>query len=346
MRACVIHAAHDLRVEERAAPPLAAGEVRVRLGAGGICGSDLHYYHDGGIGDFSIREPMVLGHEMAGTVAELGPGVSGIAVGAPVSINPQRPCGACAWCRRGEEHLCPNVHFAGSARTMPHAQGLFEEATVVKAFQLRPLPEGMALGEAAMAEPLAVCLHAVSRAGPLVGQRVLVTGAGPIGCLTVIAARLAGAAEITAVDLLPETLAKAREVGADRTIDLAADRSPMDALQTGGGTIDVAFECSGSPRAVPDALRATRRGGTVVQVGVLPRGMHPFPMDQMVGKELSLHGTFRFTHEFDWAVDCLVRRRVDVRPILTEQLPLARAVEAFELAGDRKRALKVQLVAA
>ncbi len=345
MRACVIHAAHDLRVDERPQAPLAAGEVRVRLGAGGICGSDLHYFHDGGIGDFSVREPMVLGHEMAGTVAELGPGVAGIAIGTKVSVNPQRPCGACAWCRRGEEHLCPTVHFAGSARTMPHAQGLFEEATVVKASQLRVLPEGMALGEAAMAEPLAVCLHAVSRAGPLVGQRVLVTGAGPIGCLTVIAARLAGAAEITSVDLLPETLAKAREVGADRTIDLAADRSPMDALQTGGGTIDVAFECSGSPRAVPDVLKATRRGGIVVQVGVLPRGMHPFPMDQIVGKELSLHGTFRFTHEFDWAVDCLVQRRVDVRPVLTQQLPLARAVEAFELASDRKRALKVQLVA-
>ncbi|MDX6751598.1 L-idonate 5-dehydrogenase [Geminicoccaceae bacterium 1502E] len=344
MKACVIHAAHDLRVEEREPAGLGPGEIRVRLGAGGICGSDLHYYHEGGIGDFPVREPMVLGHEMAGTVAELGPGVEGPAVGTRVAVDPTWPCGACRWCRDGSYHLCPEVRFAGSSRTFPHTQGFFQELVTAKAAQCKPLPEGFPLELAAMAEPLAVCLHAVQRAGNMVGQRVLVTGAGPIGCLTVVAARLAGAAEITATDLLPEALAVARRMGADRTIDLAADRTPLDALQEGGGKVDIVFECSGSPKALVDGLKAVRRGGTMVQVGVLPRGGHALPVDLLVGKELDLKGTLRFTREFDWAVSCIVGGRVDLRPLLTDQLPLARARDAFDLASDRKRAMKVQLV--
>lgn len=344
MQACVIHAAHDLRVEARVPVEPGPGELRVRLGAGGICGSDLHYYHDGGIGDFPVREPMVLGHEMAGTVVGLGPGVEGPAVGTRVAIDPTAPCGVCRWCTGGSYHLCPDVRFAGSSRTFPHTQGFFQELVTVKAVQCKPLPDGFPLELAAMSEPLAVCLHAVRRAGNLVGQRVLVSGAGPIGCLAVVAARLAGAAEIVATDLLPETLATARKVGADRTIDLAADRAPLDALQEAGGRMDVVLECSGSPRALVDGLKAVRRGGTMVQVGILPRGGHPLPVDLLVAKELALKGTFRFTEEFDWAVACITGGRVDLRPVLTGQIPLARAREAFDLASDRKRAMKVQLV--
>lgn len=344
MKACVIHGAHDLRVEEREPGAPGPGELRVRLGAGGICGSDLHYYHEGGIGDFPVREPMVLGHEMAGTVEELGPGVEGPAVGTLVAVDPTSPCGACAWCRGGSYHLCPEVRFAGSSRTFPHTQGFFQEQVIVKAAQCRALPAGFPPELAAMAEPLAVCLHAAQRAGNLVGQRVLVTGAGPIGCLAVVAARMAGAAEIVATDLLPEALATARRMGADRTIDLSADRAPLDGLQERGGAIDVVFECSGSPQAMVDGLGAVRRGGTMVQVGVLPRGGHALPVDLLVGKELDLKGTFRFTREFDWAVACIAGGRVDLRPLLTDQLPLSRAREAFDLASDRRRAMKVQLV--
>jgi L-idonate 5-dehydrogenase len=333
-------------VEQREIRPLGPGEVRIRLGAGGICGSDLHYFHEGGIGDFPVREPLVLGHEMAGTVAELGPETGGVEPGAKVSVNPTLACGQCRYCASGQAHLCPQVRFAGSSRSFPHVQGFFQELVTVHASQLRPLPAEMDLQIAAMAEPLAVCLHAVRRAGPVLGQKVLVSGAGPIGCLTVAAARLAGAGEIIVTDLVDECLAVADKVGADQTINVAADRAPLEALQSGTGTVDIVFECSGSPKAVPDVLRAARRGGTVVQVGILPKGEHPVPMDLIVAKELDFHGSFRFLEEFDWAVNCLVRGLVDVRPVLTQTMPLADAVRAFELAGDRRQAMKVQLVAA
>lgn len=195
-----------------------------------------------------------------------------------------------------------------------------------------------------MAEPLACCLHAIRRAGSVLGRKVLVLGCGPIGCLTIAAARLAGAAEIVACDLVPATLEKAKAMGADRVVDLATDRGPLDRLQAGGGTVDVVVEAAGSPKAAIDGLKATRRGGTYVQFGVLPKGMHPIPFDQIVAKELDMVGTFRFWEEFDWAVEAIAGRRVDVRPLLTEVLPLSRAKEAFDLASDRKRAMKVQLV--
>lgn len=346
MQAVVVHAAHDLRVEDRATGPLGEMEVRVAMGAGGICGSDLHYYHDGGIGDFPVREPLVLGHEMAGTIAEIGKGVTGLAVGTKVAVNPCWPCPGVAFDLGSRGHLSPDGKFAGSSRIFPHVQGFFQELVTVRAEQCKPLPADVSLEEAAMSEPLACCLHAVRRAGNVVGQKVLVLGAGPIGCLTVVAARLAGASEIHIADLMPEPLAKARLVGADQIIDLAADRTPMDRLQEQSGRMDVVIECAGAAKAVADGLRATRRGGTYVQFGVLPKGMHPIPIDQIVGKELSVQGTFRFWEEFNWAVDYIVNRQVDVRPLLTEVLPIGKAKQAFDLAGDRRKAMKVQIVAA
>lgn len=344
MHAVVIHAARDLRVEEREPGPLGPHEVRVRLGAGGICGSDLHYYHEGGIGDFPVREPLVLGHEMAGTVVELGPAVKGLAAGTKVAVNPTWPCPGVSFDLGARAHLAPDIRFAGSSRTFPHVQGFFQELVVVRAEQCRPVPAGLSLNEAAMAEPLACCLHAVRRAGSVLGRRVLVLGCGPIGCLTIAAARLAGAAEIIACDLVPATLEKARAMGADQVVDVAADRTPLDRLQESGGRADVVIEAAGSPKAAIDGLKATRRGGTYVQFGVLPKGMHPIPFDQIVAKELDMVGTFRFWEEFDWAVEAIAAGRVDVRPLLTEVLPLARARDAFELASDRRRAMKVQLV--
>ncbi|MCS6780709.1 MAG: L-idonate 5-dehydrogenase [Geminicoccaceae bacterium] len=344
VRAVVCHAAHDLRVEERALEPLGPHEVRVKLGAGGICGSDLHYYHEGGIGDVAIREPLVLGHEMAGTVVELGPAVHGLRPGTPVAVNPTWPCPGVRFDLGARAHLDPQIRFAGSARTLPHTQGFFQELVTVRAEQCRPVPPALALEEAAMAEPLACCLHAIRRAREVLGRHVLVLGCGPIGCLTIAAARLAGAARITACDLIPTTLAKARAMGADEVIDLSTDRGPLDRLQQGGGVVDVVVEAAGSPAALRDGLLAVRRGGTFVQFGVLPRGMHPIPVDSLVAKELDLLGTFRFWEEFDWAVDAIAEGRVDVRPLLTELVPLSRAEDAFELASDRRRAMKVQLV--
>jgi L-idonate 5-dehydrogenase len=199
----------------------------------------------------------------------------------------------------------------------------------------------VSLGEIAFAEPLAVGLHAVHRAGDLLGKNVLVAGAGTIGCLTMISARLNGATSVTAADVLDRPLATAREVGATRTI--RADREP-DALAL--PQFDVAFEASGSLAALRACVAAVKRGGIVVQVGTLPHEPLPFVVNEFMVKELDYRGVFRWGIEFDWAVEYIASRRVDVRPLLSGQFPLAQAIEAFELAKDKTKSTKVQLVAA
>jgi hypothetical protein len=203
MTAVVIHAAHDLRVEPHEAPDPGPGEVRIRIGRGGICGSDLHYYHAGGFGTVRVKEPMVLGHEAAGTVETIGPGVSHVAPGDDVAVNPSLPCGGCVQCLAGRPIHCAEMRFLGSAMRMPHVQGAFRRAFTCEAARAVKLPPGLSVERAAFAEPLSVCLHAAAQAGPLLGARVLVTGAGPIGVLCVAVARLAGAREIVATDLIP-----------------------------------------------------------------------------------------------------------------------------------------------
>ena len=341
MTAVVIHAAHDLRVEPHAAPDPGPGEVRLRIGRGGICGSDLHYYHAGGFGTVRVKQPMVLGHEAAGTVEAIGPGVSHVAPGDDVAVNPSLPCGACEQCQAGRPIHCTEMRFLGSAMRMPHVQGAFRSAFTCEAARAVKLPAGLSVERAAFAEPLSVCLHAAAQAGPLLGARVLVTGAGPIGVLCVAVARLAGAREIVATDLVAEPLGIARAMGADRTHALQAEPDALAAYAAGKGSFDVAFEASGAGAALVGALAAIRPGGTVVQVGV--GGEAALPLSALVAREARLVGTFRFHAEFAHAVEVLAAGRLDPTPMLTEVVPAAEAVRAFDLASDRRRAMKVQL---
>lgn len=336
-RALTIHGIHDLRLEDRPQTGLERGEVRVRLGAGGICGSDLHYYNHGGVGNFKLREPMTLGHEVAGTVVELGSEVSRFQVGERVAVNPARPCLQCAQCLSGHSNLCRNVRFYGSAARFPHVQGAFAETFVAHQSQCVSIPDHLPFEVAAMAEPLAVTLHAVNQAGPLLGKGVLIVGAGPIGALTVLSARQAGARHITVADLQDKVLDVARQVGADETVNVSRDS--LDGLE-----VDVALEASGSPKGLESALEALTPGGTLVQLGMLPAGLTPAPLNPLVSRELRLVGSFRFTTEFDLAVSLLASGRIDVTPLMTGRYPLSRAEEAFALAADRSQAMKVSLV--
>lgn len=340
MKAVVIHAPKDLRLEDQAVAAPGPGEVLVEMAAGGICGSDLHYYNHGGFGSVRIREPMVLGHEVSGRIAALGPGVSGLEIGELVAVSPSRPCGACRFCLAGQPNQCLNMRFYGSAMPFPHIQGAFRQALVVDAAQCVPAA-GLSAGEAAMAEPLAVCLHAVRQAGGLVGARVLVTGAGPIGVLAVMAARRAGAGEIIVTDLTDFTLATARAAGADLALNTRDDPEALAPYGADKGQVDVLFECSGAAPALAAGLACLRPGGIAVQVGM--SGDMTVPMQVVTTRELTLRGTFRFHPEFAVAVGLMQKRLIDVTPLITHTLPLDRAVEAFELAGDRSRAMKVQL---
>ena len=341
MLAIVIHAPLDIRVEESAVAALGPHDVQVRIQAGGICGSDLHYYQHGGFGTVRLQEPMILGHEIAGMVEAVGDAVQSVSVGDPVAVNPSRPCGVCRYCMEGRSNQCLDMRFYGSAMRIPHVQGGFRERLVCTEAQAVRVPQGTAPGIAAFAEPLAVCLHAARQAGPLMGRRVLVTGAGPIGALCVLVARHAGAREVVATDLLDEPLALVRAAGADATVNMRSDAAGLDRFKADKGYFDVVFECSGSQHALTAAFDVARPGAVLVQVGV--GSAMTLPMNILVAKEFELRGTFRFHEEFALAVDVLARGAIDVRPLLTATLPMAEAKAAFELAGDRRQAMKVQL---
>jgi L-idonate 5-dehydrogenase len=341
MRAIVIHAQHDLRVETIEIGKPGPGEVRVRIETGGICGSDLHYYHQGGFGTVRIRQPMVLGHEVAGLVEALGPGVDGVRVGERVSLSPSRPCGRCRYCQEGAQNHCLDMRFYGSAMRMPHVDGAFRQAIIADASQCHAVGE-LSAGEAAMAEPLAVTLHAVRRAGPLLGKRVLVTGSGPIGALCILSARRAGATEIVATDVSERALSFAAKAGADVTIDVGRGPAALAAYGEDKGHFDVLLEASGNEKALSGALDVVRPRGVIVQVG-LGGGAFSLPINTIVAKEIELRGTFRFHEEFATAVALMRKGLVDVKPLITATLPFERAVEAFDLASDKSRSMKVQL---
>lgn len=340
MRAIVIHKARDLRIEERNIGTVGPGDVLVRIETGGICGSDLHYYNHGGFGSVRLRQPMILGHEVAGRIAEIGSSVTQFSVGDRVAVSPSRPCGACRYCREGLRNHCLDMRFYGSAMPFPHIQGAFRESLVAAADQCVAANE-ISAGEAAMAEPLSVVLHATGRAGGLLGKRVLVTGCGPIGCLSILAARRAGAAEIVATDLSPNALKMANAVGADRTINVAEDGDVLEGYARDKGTFDVLYECSGAEQALAAGMAATRPRGIVMQLGL--GGDMNVPMMQLTVKELDLRGSFRFHEEFAVAVELMRSRLIDVRPLITHTVPFDDAVAAFDLANDRDSSMKAQI---
>ncbi len=338
--ACVLHAQGDLRLEETELGAPGPGEVLVRVGAGGICGSDLHYFLDGGFGTVRVRQPIILGHEVAGTVEALGQGVQGLAPGDRVALNPSHPCGACEYCQRNEPQHCLEMRFWGSAMRMPHVQGGFRKRIVTGAKQCVKVGD-VSLSEAAMAEPLAVALHALNQAGDLRGRRVLVTGFGPIGGVVLLALRHAGAGDIVVTEVVDEPLALARKLGAAAAVNVAADKDALVPEEANKGRFDLAFECSGNPRALAQAIAFVRPRGTIVQVGV--GGAFDVPMNAVVAKELRLVGTFRFHPEFEQAAGLIARREIDVRPLISATRPMTDALTAFRLAADRRQSMKVQL---
>lgn len=338
MLGCVIHGRRDLRVEELPVPVPGPGQALVAVRYGGVCGSDLHYWRHGGVGDFRLREPMVLGHEVAGTVESYGsPGTPGPAVGTAVAVHPATPCGVCPECADGRRNVCRDTRYLGSAARFPHVQGGFAAQVVVPADQLRPLPDGLGLRRAALAEPLSVALHAVRRAGDLAGRHVLVTGAGPIGCLVVAAAKAAGAGRVTVTDLLPTALEYARAAGADTLV--RADDPDGAGWPT---EVDVAIEASGVAAGLDTCLRLVRRGGVVVQLGMLPAGRSPFAGNLVVSREIELRGAFRFDTEFDGALQ-LLAAEASFDGLVSAVVPVREAEAAFTLAADRSSSCKVLL---
>ncbi len=344
MRAIMIHPPHDLRVETfgAAEPTLGLHDVRVRMAAGGICGSDLHYYHHGGFGVVRVKEAMALGHEASGHVDAMGSAVTGLSKGDLVAVNPSQPCGICPSCDRGEFNHCETMLFNGSAMRMPHVQGLFREYVTAPRARVFRIDPAVSTAEAALCEPLAVSLHAVKQAGDLKGKTVLVTGCGPIGVLTIVAAKLAGAARVIATDLTVHSLSVASQLGCDTPINLAETPDGLQPLTENRGQVDALFECSGNARALAGAIPALKPRARVVLVGL--GGDAPLPINAIVAKELEIVGTFRFCEEFAVAADLISSRKVKLGAMISATYPMAQAVEAFEHASDKTRATKVAVL--
>lgn len=330
MRAIVIQRQLELVEAELPTPVPQAGEVRLRIAYGGICGSDLHYYHDGKIGAFVIREPLVPGHELAGTV-DLDPSGE-LTPGTPVTIHPAT-FGTPEPGIEDRPHLWPNGAYLGSASTWPHTQGGMSEFIVVGKHMVRTLPASLPLRRATLAEPLAVALHAITIAGGVEGRRVLVSGSGPIGLLAAAAALADGATDVVSTDVLPGPLQRARTLGVHDTIQVGTDEFPS-------ATFDVVLECTGIAAAINAALDAARRGGIVVQVGIPPNAPLGVNLSPLVTRELQLRGTLRFNDEIGRAIE-LLDADPRLEQVITHEYPADHAVEAFATATDSNTSGKV-----
>lgn len=336
MQALVAHGAGDLRVEDLPDPTCPPDGVLVAMEWGGVCGSDLSYWRNGASGTAVLRDPLVLGHEVAGRVAEIGSEVdtgtgpaAGIEVGTPVTVHPATLVGDhdVPEDLTGRTNLWPEVRYLGSAAFQPHEAGGFSGLRVVRPDQLRPLPDGVSTKEAALAEPLGVAIHALHRADEVAGRTLLVNGCGPIGLLAVAAARAAGAGHITAADLSPAALELATALGADTVVDIGSrDPLPPD--------VEIAIEASGAPGALGGVIAAVRRGGVLVQVGNLPAGEVSAALGNIVTREIDYRGSYRFVDEISEALTMLAGP-VDFSPVITHTFDLAQAQQAFEVAADR-----------
>ncbi len=341
MRAIVIHQAKEVRIEEREVRAPGPDEILVKIATGGICGSDLHYFNHGGFGPVKLKEPMILGHEVSGHVEELGAEVEGLSIGDLVAVSPSRPCRQCTYCLEGLPNHCENMRFYGSAMPFPHIQGAFRERLVADGVQC-VRADGISAGEAAMAEPMSVALHATRRAGEMLGKRVLITGSGPIGSLAVMAARSAGAVEVVVTDLSDNALSYASKMGADRVLNVGEVPDALGEYAEGKGYFDVLYECSGAPQALAAGIAAMRPRGVVMQLGL--GGDMTVPMMQITAKELDLRGSFRFHEEFALAVKLMQSGALDVKPLISHTLPFTDAEAGLNQANDRSQSMKAQLV--
>jgi len=340
MRAAVLHGAGDLRMEDVAVPRPAAGDVLVRVSANGICGSDLHFFERGRLGPYVVDRPYVPGHEACGTVVRAASDGSGPSEGARVAIEPGIPCRRCALCKSGRYNLCPDVVFLSA----PPVNGTFAEYAAVASDFAHPLPDRIDDEQGAFVEPVAVGVQACTRARLEAGASVAVLGAGPIGLVTGLVARAFGAGLVVVIDRLANRLTLARELGFLPIDAGASDPASELARLLGRGGADAVFDATGSSAACATAPLLAARGGSVTLIGwpeTSPVGM---PVDQIMEKELDVHGVNRYCNAYPRAISLMTSGAIDVRPLVSHRFPFARVVEAFDFAvTHRAETVKVMV---
>jgi L-iditol 2-dehydrogenase len=330
MRAAVLVEAGRIELEERAAPEPGPGEVLVDVRAVGVCGSDVHYYEHGRIGDFVVEAPMVLGHESAGVITAVGPGVTGLAVGQRVSVEPGVPDRSCAQCLAGRYNLCPDMRFFAT----PPIDGAFAEQVVVHQAFAHPVPDSMSDDAAALLEPLSVGIWACRKGRVGAGSRVLVTGAGPIGLVAVQTALAFGATSVVVSDVNPARLELAGALGATELVDARSTSVTEIEPPT------VLLECSGFPPAINQGIRALDRAGRAVLVGMGGDEI-PLPLSAVQGRELEVTGTFRYANTWPTAIALVAAGRVDLDRLVTGHYGLADAEKSLTVGRSDPSSIKV-----
>ncbi|HNT75403.1 MAG TPA: NAD(P)-dependent alcohol dehydrogenase [Anaerolineae bacterium] len=336
-----LYGIRDLRVERAPIPTPGSGEVLLKIASVGTCGSDVHYYVEGRIGDAIVKEPITMGHEFSAWVAGLGEGVSELSVGQLCAVEPAISCGHCEYCEHGHPNLCPAVRFCGT----PPIDGVFAEYAVMPAANCFPLPEGFSPDDGALLEPLGIAIHAVDLAHLKIGQTVAILGAGPIGLMTGAVAKASGAGAI----YVTEPLAHRRTFALDYCADAAFNPAEEDVVKaimqaTGGRGVDVAFEAAGAVETPDQAARVTRPGGKVIAVGIPADDTLTMTASVIRRKGLTIKVVRRMKHTYPRAIRMVQRGLVDIAPLATHRFPLERIAEAFELvAGYRDGVLRAMI---
>lgn len=342
MKAAFWYGKQDVRVEDVAIPVISAGKVMIQTAWAGICGSDLHAYHHGmGVPVEEAhpltgqKAPLTLGHEFSGIVAEVGEGVTGIQPGDRVAVEPLVYCGECEYCKQGRYNQCLSVGFIGLS-----ANGGFAEYVVVEPKMVHKLPDNVTLEEGALVEPAAVALHAVRESKLEIGDKVAIFGAGPIGLLTVLAAKAAGASEIVVVDVSQERLNKAKEIGATYVAN-AAEVDTVQTILTLTGGIDVAYEAAGAQPTFTNALSVLKKGGQVMVIAAFAKPVEINLMEMMM-KETSVAATLAYRHIFPEVIRLIASKQMDVAQVITKKIDLPQIVEqGFELLMTDKSQAKI-----
>jgi len=326
MRASVLSGASSISVEQRPIPAVQSDEVLVRVAAVGVCGSDVHYYREGRIGDFVVEGPLVLGHEVSGRIAAVGAGVDPGRIGQRVAIEPQRPCRVCWQCKSGRYNLCPEVAFYAT----PPVDGGMSEYAVIRADFAHLLPDHASYELGALCEPVSVGIHCCALTSVRPADTVVVMGAGPIGLLAVVAARQRGAGQVIASDIFPKRLEIARELGAIPVDVRSESIGGVIEERTGGRGADKLFDTSGVRSVIEAAPNLMRKGGAIAVVGLPADDSVTYHMLEVVDKELSIHGVFRYANTYASAVALVSSGQYPVEAVITDRVPLDEALAGFE----------------
>jgi len=342
--AVVLHAIDDIRLDPRPTPKPGPNDVLIAVKSVGICGSDVHYWKHGRIGPFILKAPMVLGHESSGQVVAVGSKVTHLKAGDRITMEPGVPCRMCNSCKTGRYNLCPDIIFMAT----PPYDGSLSNYIVHPADFCFKLPDHVSYDEGAMCEPLSVGVHAVSRANITVGQTVLITGAGPIGLMCLMAARAAGAGITIITDIKQERLDVAKSLGATHVIDTTKIPNLVAHIHelVGSQSIDTSIECSGATSAIHASIAATRNGGVVVLVGMGAPEIS-LPLVDAAVREVDVRGVFRYANTYPKALALIASGKVDVKPLITHHFDYKESVDAFNVAragADKNNKMAIKVV--